>query len=1238
MRLLFVLLLSFTSNVIFSQLTAEFSATPLEVCIGESIDFNDLSTAGASPIEFWTYDFGDGTDSNLPNPSHTYAIPGTYNVTLTIQAFDGTSDFEVKPAYVVVYDIPNIGYTSIVNGCALPVDITLNNSSTSGVNMEYDWDFGNGQTSTDFEPTGITYTTAGSFTITLDILDSSTGCSNSETQNVIINDFQGGIVAPATACVGESVQIDDASTTGSNSWGWTFGDGGSSSLQNDSHVYNSAGTYDITLSVSNTVAGCTDVVTQSIEVFPLPVPSFTASETVGCAPFDVDFTNTSVGGVTYDWTFGNGDSFTGETPPNQQYTTQGFFDVSLTMTDANGCSNTTTINNMIEVDEIDVAFSADVVEGCAPLDVQFTDNSTPFNPSDPITGWTWSFGNGGGFSGDVPPIQTYASGVYDVTLTVTTDNGCTADTTYTQYIQVGDITINNINVNPIDDCAKSEFNFTSDWTIVDPHDPNDVEYEWDFGDGGNSTEENPTYNYPQDTGFFDVQLIVDYRGCKDTLEIIDMVYVRAPISMFTAESVCNPASFPVSINVTDNAIIGALTDDAEMIYTWDDGSTTTLTDAELDAAGSGSTAHDYADYGTYTIQQAIYNTTTGCEDSTTTVITISQTVADFTITADSVCIGSSVTVNDASSSSHPFGTYLYTMGNGASLGGASVSYTYPSTGSFDITLTATNSVGCADSYTYIGFDVLSLPVASFTASDIVGCTPLDVDFTNSSTIQGNGVPIESYLWTFYDFSTAATTDASFTFNDLGTYATQLVATDEFGCVSAPASVNVSLTKPVADFSMDTVLCNNANFVTSNASGGVGPLSYEWNLDGSQVSIDQTYSDQFNETETPSINVADHNIELIVTDANGCKDTAELDVHVSMPYADVNYNFTSASAGSNGVYTCPPVFAELIDVSSSYGSISSWDWVFGNGNTSVEQNTAQNTYVFAGTYSLNMTITDQWGCMSDTTLFDYLTISGPSADADWINVGDICEPLYEFSMTNGVNVDMIEWDLGDGQIVTDEELFQYVYNGGGTYNPVLTITDDLGCEVDVPMNEISILNNNLEVAIGSSMPFGNAGEEFIFSNTITGGSTPVAQWDWDFVESSISNTNGADVPYTWFIPGEYPVVLVVTDQNGCIATDTLLVPVSDELNVPNVFTPNGDGINDIMTIDYDVFDGGYDYFILNRWGNVVHEAFDHKGLALWDGTTKSGKECVDGVYFYKIKGKIFGEETVKQGYVTLLRGF
>src|SRR5690606_31808040 len=114
-------------------------------------------------------------------------------------------------------------------------------------------------------------------------------------------------------------------------------------------------------------------------------------------------------------------------------------------------------------------------------------------------------------------------------------------------------------------------------------------------------------------------------------------------------------------------------------------------------------------------------------------------------------------------------------------------------------------------------------------------------------------------------------------------------------------------------------------------------------------------------------------------------------------------------------------------------------------------------------------------------------------------------------------------------------------------------------------------------------------------------------------------------------------LMVIDDNGCIDTYTQTVHVTGDLEMPNVFTPNGDGVNDFFSFKYDIFQS-FDILIVNRWGNVIVEGKGVTGTKFWDGNTKNGSECTDGVYFYKFVGTLKDGTTKleKDGFVTLVR--
>ncbi len=1241
MKLLLSLIIFLLALTSFGQApTANFTASPLVVCIGTPINFTDASTAGGSPILSRTWDFGDGGSSTALNPTHTYTAAGTYTVTLVVTDGNGIADPEVKPAYILVNPLPTAGYATSGNGCTVPFDVTFTNTSAAGGNISFAWDFGNGQTSTSTNPPAVTYNSAGTFAAFITVTNSTTGCVNTFTNNIVVSNFAAGMTAPASACVGAPVPILNASTVGANQWNWDFGNGQTSTNQNPTVTYTTAGTYTISLLAQNTSSGCSSVATQTITINSNPVPSFTPSVTTGCAPLVVNFTNNSPGGSNYTWNFGNGTAGSGFNPGQQTYTANGTYSVTMTMLSAEECPGTVTMTNVITVSAPIINFSIDQYQGCAPLTVQFGDLSTTPNPgSDPIVSWIWNFGDGTApFSGQNPPPHTYSNtGQYIVSLIATTQTGCQEVATFIDTIQVGAHSIPDFTIQPPIDCAKSNFNFTNLTTFVGTPNPNHVEYFWDFGDGGTSTDENPTYQYPLDTGYFDVQLIVSWNGCMDTIIYSDIVYVKAPISIFTLSNslFCNPASFPITVDVSDMAIVGTVADDVDMTWNWGDGTSTFFDDPDIDDFNAGSTSHSYSAYGTYAIEQVVFNHTTGCEDSTTQYVHITQTLANFNLSNDSVCRGSAVSLTNTSTSTHPFGTYAYTMGNGASFSIPNVTYTYPNAGAYDITLTATNSVGCIGTYTFVGMDILARPLASIAPSSVAGCAPITVTYNNSSTPVDNGVPIASSFWTFPNLTTQTlpnTNSTSYTYTTQGNFQTTLVVTDQFGCISNPVTANMTLTKPTAAFTLDSVVCDEESFTALNTS--TSSTSYQWFVDGSSAALTGNFNYSFDEASSSNYNNVPHTIMMIATDQNGCQDTMTQDVIVSVPHLNLTYTITGANVNGNGDYTCPPVFASFTDSTDSYGAITSWAWSFGDGKFSSFQN-PNNTYVFPGSYTATFSITDEFGCTTDTALIDYLTIFGPTGIPYWTSIGDLCGQTFIFDSDSLQNVTDIMWTLGDGSLINSLSPFTYEYQAFQTFNPTATLFDGNGCEVIHELPPIFVLNNGLNANFVPDPSEGQMGTVFTFNDQSTVTSAPINTWTWYFGNDTLVNFSGSPVNYNFGPPGTYEITLLVADTNGCHDDITLTVTVTNEFHLPNVFTPNGDGINDFFVLKENVF-RSFEVVIVNRWGNVVHHRKDATGIYLWDGKTQAGDPVNDGVYFYRVFGTLTDDSLgEKHGNVTVI---
>jgi PKD repeat protein len=326
-----------------------------------------------------------------------------------------------------------------------------------------------------------------------------------------------------------TVSFTDLSTGDPTSWSWDFGDSRTSTTQNPTHVYDTEGTYTVSLTVSNDSGEDTEVKTNYITVTsgPLPAADFTGTPLSGTAPLDVTFTDLSTENPTsWSWDFDDGGTSTSQNPTHR-YNNVGTYTVSLTATNAYG-SDTETKPGYITVSSApqppDANFSADPTSGPAPLDVAFTDLS-----SNSPTSWSWSFGDGGS-SADQNPQHTYnTAGTYTVSLTATNADGSDTETK-TNYITVTEPLQAAFTANP--SIGYVPLTHRMEVTFTDQSAGNPTSWTWDFGDNGTSTEQNPTHVYTS-AGEFSVRLTVSNAGgdSDDTTGTVQLVVL--PGEFFT---------------------------------------------------------------------------------------------------------------------------------------------------------------------------------------------------------------------------------------------------------------------------------------------------------------------------------------------------------------------------------------------------------------------------------------------------------------------------------------------------------------------------------------------------------------------------------------------------------------------------------------------------------------------------------------------------------------------------------
>lgn len=343
-----------------------------------------------------------------------------------------------------------------------------------------------------------------------------------------------------TLCVGDLVQFTDEitvadSTTTIIGWNWTFGDGQSSTDQNPTNTYSTAGTYTVNLRV-DAANSCSDSIAKSITVTPPPTADF--SFTTECNNDTVSFTNTSTN-VTieeYRWDFGDGRTSTLKNP-EIAFTQPNAYDVTLIVGGISGCNDTIT-KTLTKDSSIVVDFST-TNNRCQDSIVTFSDQSQVLSG---INSWSWDLGNGTTSMAQNPTTTYNSAGSYTVKLVVTSNSGCIDFLSRTIIIST-----------PPTADFTSEANCTEQPTqFTDVSTPANSISEWfyDFGDGSTSSLQNPTNSYAN-SGIYTVELMVtNQEGCsaskQTNLTITNRPTVEAGVDVTILEGQ------DVQLNATSN--------------------------------------------------------------------------------------------------------------------------------------------------------------------------------------------------------------------------------------------------------------------------------------------------------------------------------------------------------------------------------------------------------------------------------------------------------------------------------------------------------------------------------------------------------------------------------------------------------------------------------------------------------------------------------------------------------------
>jgi len=451
--------------------------------------------------------------------TNTTTSPITANITVTPTA---NGCVGTPSTYTItVYPLPtaNFNFTTVCFGTATAFEDLSN--PNGGILSTWSWDFtNNGTVDNNTQNPSNIFPTAGSYTVEL-LVATTLGCADSVTLQVVVNPIPVANFTFVNACFGTPIAFTDNSSVTSGTitnWNWNFGNGNTSIIQNPAQNYSSEGVYNVQL-IATSNNGCTDTITQQVEVWPIPIANYSSTEV--CLNAASQFTDSSTVSNTYtvnniaqwNWNF-NGQGSSVIQNPSFIFNTAAVNPTTLTVTSNNGCSNSITLN--VTVDPLPQVIFGNPTAGCAPtMCVNFTNNSTINTGT--IVSWQWDFGDGFSSSLMIPP-HCYENSSYsvlqnfDVTLTAISDKQCTTTVIQPAMITVYPKPLADFDYTPLEtDIYDNEITFMDQSIIANS-------WSWNMGDGGLSIENNPIHIY-QDSGFYLITLSIENSyGCKDTTQ------------------------------------------------------------------------------------------------------------------------------------------------------------------------------------------------------------------------------------------------------------------------------------------------------------------------------------------------------------------------------------------------------------------------------------------------------------------------------------------------------------------------------------------------------------------------------------------------------------------------------------------------------------------------------------------------------------------------------------------------
>ncbi len=1165
-----------------------------------------------------------------------------YTTSATADGCGSTSQSYSIP--VSSYPLPSASFTFTSSGCASDSIHFFDATNTHGTSTIITglWNYGDGTKDSIYNPVKL-YAAPGTDSVRYRPI-STYGCSGDTT---IILSISSQPIAKFglsdTTCVNKSITFTDSSSIAVGTiakWYWDYGNGKKDTLTTNVSRTQSyaAGTYTVSLIVQSSTGCMGTAFTKNITVHVLPAPNFSlpiVCMPIGAAQFydSSTITDGTQNNLKYKWEFGDG-GIDSVKNPLHYYASVSPVTVKLSVASQYGCvkDSSKTLSTLYLQPKANFTVSNEV---CLRDTTVFSDGSDGKGSS--VVKWRWNYGDG-----STDTLQNtkhlYTSAKTDtVRLFVYTDKGCMSDTAIKTTI--------------VDTLPVAKFNYAAAYycetrpvTFTDQSIANNAgtitNWYWNMGNGN-------TYNLSNNAAFkeaytlwgnYNVQLAIQSsKGCKSDTITKSITLNPLPHVGFILPEVCLSDALA---NFSDTSTIADGTASSfSYLWNFNAGSPAIVPGPAPINTTTKTTSTHYNIYGHYTVSLKV-TSNNGCDSTLAQAFTVngSTPVPKFVI-LDSAKLCSNLPVVFKDLSTVNFGNVTYEdihwdMIHHPLLDSIdhtvdsthqkTHSYSYqnfqnPSTQKYLVKLIAHSGLTnvCADSITQT-ITIHQSPKVQFNTLPGICNDTTARQITQASESSNPTVP-----GTFAYFGTGVNSSGLYTPKNVaaGTYPIKYVYTTSFSCADSVTKNITVWPSPQAKWGVNLLpLCekNNILFTDSSVANYSNIVQRIWDFGDATnavytntVSFKKQYA--IGNTYTASLRV--------ITDS-GCRSVFNIQ-NLKINYLPV-VSFTLPSIclpDGNGTFTSVSTIKDGTDALFSYL------WNFGDPNdaTSATTKIAKHKYSTVGPVNVQLKITSINGCIDSLT--QQLNTIYPQPKASFIATpNQVCinSSIQFTDNSNGITSAPVSWfwDLANGNTSSQANPVKQ-FSDSGTFNISLYIYNQQGCVSDTAIQQV-IVNPYPKLNMGPDLVVLQGGVIAIkpsyYGNNLSFKWTPASYLSSDTAAHPLASP-----------PDDIRYYLVLTGIGGCSVNDSIFITVLKSPIIPNIFSPNGDGINDTWQIKYLDSYPGATVDVYNRYGQPV---FHSNGYSIpWDGTY-NGAALPVGTYYYVINPR--NNKPIYNGSISIIR--